>query len=55
MKLHLRTFCGSTLVKTREVAAMTIFEVITTVISFVNLMADIILGVLGLKTGNKKK
>lgn len=34
---------------------MTIFEVITTVVSIVNLMADIVLGVLGLLTGNKKK
>ena len=47
--------CGLTFDKTEEVAAMTIFEVITTVLSIISLMADIVLGILGLKSGNKKK
>lgn len=34
---------------------MTIFEVITTVISIVSLMADIVLGILGICASNKKK
>lgn len=34
---------------------MTIFEVITTVISIVSLMADIVLGILGIRASNKKK
>ncbi len=34
---------------------MTIFEVITTVISVINLMVDIFFRILGLKSGDKKK
>ncbi len=46
---------GLTFNKTEEVTAMTLFEVISTVISLLELIAVIIFGILGLTTGDKKK
>lgn len=46
---------GLILDKTEEVVVMTIFEAISLVLSLLDLIAGIVLGVLGLKSGNKKK
>lgn len=42
------------LLKTEEVVAMTISDAISIVISLLDLIAGIVLGVLGLKSGDKK-
>lgn len=34
---------------------MTIFEIVSTIISVINLIADIFFRILGLKSGDKKK